>query len=100
VQYTVNCVYAWTLHVQTGVFTILKECVGVATGSEGSRQEWITAERVFLQLCNLIISLPPLLQVELHPYLVQSDLVDFCKSRNITLTAYSPLGSPGRPKEL
>ncbi|XP_038857064.1 aldose reductase-related protein 2 isoform X2 [Salvelinus namaycush] len=39
------------------------------------------------------------LKVELHPYLVQSDLVEFCKSRNITLTAYSPLGSPGRPKE-
>ncbi|CAB1313916.1 unnamed protein product [Coregonus sp. 'balchen'] len=39
-------------------------------------------------------------KVELHPYLVQSDLVEFCKSRNIALTAYSPFGSPGRPKDL
>ncbi|XP_029552082.1 aldo-keto reductase family 1 member B1 [Salmo trutta] len=55
-----------------------------------------------LQLERLlsVAKVPPAVnQVELHPYLVQSDLVEFCKSRNITLTAYSPLGSPGRPKE-
>ncbi|GCB81572.1 hypothetical protein scyTo_0021424, partial [Scyliorhinus torazame] len=34
--------------------------------------------------------------VELHPYLTQSELVDFCASRDIALTAFSPLGSPGR----
>ncbi|XP_046889636.1 aldo-keto reductase family 1 member B1 [Hypomesus transpacificus] len=56
-----------------------------------------------LQLERLLdlTKIPPAVnQVELHPYLVQSDLVDFCKSRNIALTAYSPFGSPGRAKEL
>ena len=38
--------------------------------------------------------IPSVNQVEFHPYWHEDDLVEYCKSQNITFNSYSPLGAP------
>ncbi|AWW28686.1 aldo/keto reductase [Echinicola strongylocentroti] len=41
---------------------------------------------------------PEVNQIEMHPFLPQQGLVDFCKNEDIHLTAYAPLGAAYRTK--
>jgi len=43
---------------------------------------------------------PEVLQVEMHPYLPQQPLYDFCRQAGINIVASAPLGSQGRPQSL
>ncbi|MEM8614567.1 MAG: aldo/keto reductase [Cyanobacteria bacterium P01_H01_bin.105] len=43
---------------------------------------------------------PEVNQIELHPYLQQPAMLEFCRDNNIYLTAYAPLGSSDRPDSL
>ena len=54
-----------------------------------------------LQALLLEASVKPVMnQVEMHPYLQQKGLLDFCTANGMYLTGYSPLGSPDRPSAL
>ncbi len=44
-------------------------------------------------LCNQATIKPALMQIELHPYLVQEKLVRFCLESEIAVTGFSPLGA-------
>lgn len=43
---------------------------------------------------------PEMNQIELHPYLQQRAMLEFCQQHSVHLTAYSPLGSRDRPDSL
>jgi alcohol dehydrogenase (NADP+) len=44
--------------------------------------------------------MPEMNQVELHPYLQQNDLLEFCSKNGVHLTGYSPLGSGDRTEDM
>lgn len=51
-------------------------------------------------LMSQTTEVPEMNQVELHPFLPQTELIQFCRENNIHNTAYSPLGSGDRSEQM
>ncbi|KAJ1521724.1 hypothetical protein ONE63_003365 [Megalurothrips usitatus] len=66
------------------------KAIGVSNFNQGQLQR-------LLDNCRIK---PANLQIELHAYMQQRPLVEFCHENGITVTAYSPLGSRGTEKLL
>lgn len=63
------------------------KAVGVSNYSVPNLQELVSTAKIT----------PAVNQIENHPYLPQQEIVDFCASKGIHVTAYSPFGSTGSP---
>jgi alcohol dehydrogenase (NADP+) len=72
--------------MEQGVDLGLTRHIGVSNFNMAKLKEILASARIQ----------PEINQVELHPFLQQNNLLDFCKENNIHLTAYAPLGSAYR----
>ena len=68
--------------LQSNLYPGLAKSIGVSNFS-------IKTLTALLEHANIV---PAVNQVELHPCLPQYELLEFCRSHNIHLTAYSPVG--------
>ncbi|MCO5560107.1 hypothetical protein L7F22_013714 [Adiantum nelumboides] len=63
------------------------KAIGISNASQALLEELLPKVKV----------VPAANQIELHPYLPQHNLVNFCQAKGIVCEAYSPLGSTGSP---
>ena len=67
----------------------LEECVKLGLTKSIAVSNFCVA--LLLDLCSYAEILPVTNQVEMHPYLIQQDLVDFCARYGIVVAAYNPI---------
>jgi glycerol 2-dehydrogenase (NADP+) len=78
-----NFVKTWELMQQLPKDKV--KSIGVSNFSTKQLEELLNA--------STTKEIPVANQIETHPYLPQNKLVEYCKSKNIVVEAYSPLGS-------
>lgn len=108
----------WPVHFQANIMFPRRPEEFLAEDAIPIGETWQAMERLvekglcrYIGVCNFNLrrlrelknqaGIQPLMnQVERHPYLQQVHLVDYCKTEQVLLTAYSPLGSADRSASL
>ncbi len=108
----------WPVHFQANVMFPKKPEEFVAPGAIPVMETWQAMEKLLkkglirqIGVCNFNVKRltdlkqqaaiqPVMNQIELHPYLQQTTMVDYCRKNDVLLTAYSPLGSGDRPDSM
>lgn len=107
----------WPIALQKGVWIPRKPEHFISPGELSLEETWRAMESLLdaglvrrIGVSNFSIEklknlenarIPPAVnQIELHPYLQQKPMLEYCRMNKIHLTAYAPLGSGDRPKPL
>jgi alcohol dehydrogenase (NADP+) len=108
----------WPVHFQPNVLFPRRPEEFLAPAAIPVGETWQAMEKLvekglcrYIGVCNFHLGrlkelkgqagIQPLLnQIELHPYLQQKDMLDYCQANGVLLTAFSPLGSGDRPAAL
>jgi alcohol dehydrogenase (NADP+) len=108
----------WPVHFQQDIVFPKRPDEFVAPDAIPLMETWQAMENMvkkglcrFIGVCNFNLSRlidlksqahtqPVMNQIELHPYLQQIKMLEYCKKNQVLLTAYSPLGSGDRPAAL
>ena len=108
----------WPVHFQANITFPKTPEEYIAPDEIPIMETWLAMEKLVkkglirhIGVCNFNIkrlaelkkeaSIQPVMnQIELHPYLQQSPMLEYCKTNNILLTAYSPLGSGDRAEAM
>lgn len=117
-KYLDTCLMHWPVALKPGVWIPRKADHFHSLEEMPLDRTWAAMEKLVgrgkvrcLGVCNFSIRklnelfgtayLPPHFnQVESHPYLQQSAMLEFCQKNGIRMVAYAPLGSGDRPKPL
>ncbi|CDS12732.1 hypothetical protein LRAMOSA04916 [Lichtheimia ramosa] len=78
----------------TETYAAMEKLVGDKVRAIGVSNFTVKKLEKLLETAKIV---PAANQVELHPYLPQQELLDFCAKKGIHVTAYSPLGSTDSP---
>ncbi|KAI9270717.1 NADP-dependent oxidoreductase domain-containing protein [Phascolomyces articulosus] len=78
----------------TETYAAMEKLVGPRVRAIGVSNFTVANLEKLLKSAKII---PAAVQVEIHPYFPQWDLLQFCEKHNVHVTAYSPLGSTSSP---